>query len=221
MGSHPVTLHLHEVRTSHGRFAGWSRIAFLHVVPRWTSALYAGFHQCGLGRRNRLSHSSLSQVFPGSIHVSALKSVPKLPGLIIAFILLFTAISGLAEVTGDWGNDAVAYHLLGPKVWLRNGIIRPVPDNCHTAFPQIPETLFATLWSIGGSRAPEFSSFLTFGLLLAIAGSLAIRCGTNDTGAWWVAVLVSILHGSLEFFFGLEVVSFGDSAYWLRNNVRA
>ena len=133
------------------------------------------------------------RVFPGSIHVSALKSVPKLPGLIIAFILLLTAISGLAEVTGDWGNDAVAYHLLGPKVWLRNGIIRPVPDNCHTAFPQIPETLFATLWSIGGSRAPDYSSFLTFGLLLAIAGSLAIRCGTNHTGAWWVAALVATM----------------------------
>ena len=87
----------------------------------------------------------------------------------------------------------MAYHLLGPKVWLREGRIRPVLDNCHTAFPQIPETLFAILWSVGGSRAPNFSSFLTFGLLLALSGSIAIRCGLGDVEAWWVAAIVSTM----------------------------
>ena len=91
-----------------------------------------------------------------------------LPGLIVLVVLALTAVAGTAEITGDWNQDAVAYHLLGPTVWLRDGIIRPVLDNSHTAFPQIPETLFAVLLAVGGSRAPDFSSWLIFGLLLLI-----------------------------------------------------
>src|ERR1700756_412004 len=64
-----------------------------------------------------------------------------LPAALVIFILLVTAGAGLAPVVGDWQSDTVAYHLLGPKVWLRAGIIRPVADNCHTAFPQTAETM--------------------------------------------------------------------------------
>ena len=79
--------------------------------------------------------------------------IPKLPAAIVACFLVFTAIGGLAEMTGDWNNDAIAYHLLGPKVWLRDGVIRPVLDNSLTAFPQIPETLFAALQVVGGGKS--------------------------------------------------------------------
>jgi hypothetical protein len=119
--------------------------------------------------------------------------LPVVPVALVLFILSLTALCGLAEITGDWGNDAVAYHLLGPKVWLRNGVILPVADNCHTAFPPIPETLFAALWSMGGARTPGFSSFLTFALLLAAAASLAIRVGLSSAEAWWVAALVGTM----------------------------
>jgi len=78
-----------------------------------------------------------------------------IPCLIVLLVLVFTAVAGTAEITGDWNVDAVAYHLLGPSVWLREGVIRPVLDNSTTAFPQIPETIFAALLSVGGSRAPE------------------------------------------------------------------
>ena len=75
------------------------------------------------------------------------QSLPLLPTAVIAAILLVTAVAGLAQTTGDWNNDAVAYHFLGPRVWLREGLIRPVPDNSLTAFPAMPETLFATLYA--------------------------------------------------------------------------
>jgi hypothetical protein len=117
----------------------------------------------------------------------------RIPATIVGFVLLLTAVSGLAEITGDWNSDTVAYHLLGPKVWLREGVIRPVLDNSHTAFPQIPETLFAALWSIGGNRAPDFSSFLTLGLLLALAASVAVRLGASDAEAWWAAAIVATM----------------------------
>jgi hypothetical protein len=121
------------------------------------------------------------------------KKPPLLPALIVAAVLAFTAIAGLAEITGDWGNDAVSYHLLGPKVWLRDALIRPVLADTHTAFPQIPETFFAALWCVGGSRAPNFSSFFTLGLLLLVAASLAVRLGLSDAQAWWVAAIVATM----------------------------
>jgi hypothetical protein len=115
---------------------------------------------------------------------------PAIPAILIVLVLLFTAVCGLAEITGDLNNDAVAYHLLGPKVWLRNGVIRPVLDNGLTAFPQIDETLFAALWSLGSSRAPNFSSFLSVALLLAVGASLAIHLGLTNRDVWWAAALV-------------------------------
>jgi dolichyl-phosphate-mannose-protein mannosyltransferase len=134
------------------------------------------------------------RVFPHEARVSLLRpKIPEVPAIVISSVLLFTAVSGLAEITGDWNSDTVSYHLLGPKVWLRDGAIRPVLDDCHTAFPQIPETLFATFWSVGGSRAPNFSSFLTLGLLLAIAASIAVRLGLSDRDAWWVAAIVATM----------------------------
>jgi hypothetical protein len=116
-----------------------------------------------------------------------------LPGLVVLLVLTVTAIAGTAEITGDWNNDTVAYHLLGPKVWLREGVIRPVPDNSLTAFPQIPETLFAALLTVGGSRAPDFSSCLTLGLLLLVSAGLAMRLGLNSCQGWWVAAIVATM----------------------------
>jgi hypothetical protein len=128
-------------------------------------------------------------------HKSELSKLPPdrrnfLPILVVTAILLLTAIAGTAEITGDWNNDAVAYHLLGPRVWLRDGIIRPVPDNSLTAFPAIPETLFAVLYVVGGDRAPDFSSFLTLGLLLLVSAGLGTRLGLSPQQSWWVAAIV-------------------------------
>jgi hypothetical protein len=119
--------------------------------------------------------------------------VPKLAAATIAFVLLITAFAGLAEITGDWGNDAIAYHLLGPKVWLHHSVIRPVLDNCHTAFPQILEVLFGALMAIGGPRAPGFSAVLTFSVFLLVVAAVARRAGLDSRGAWWAVALVAAM----------------------------
>ena len=121
------------------------------------------------------------------------QSLPLLPTAVIAAILLVTAVAGLAQTTGDWNNDAVAYHFLGPRVWLREGLIRPVPDNSLTAFPAIPETLFATLYATGGDRAPDASSAIILGLLLAVCVSLAIRFGLTTRQALWSAAIIATM----------------------------
>ena len=71
---------------------------------------------------------SLFHLLRGDGLSSGLRHAPKLPLIIVVVILTVTAVAGLKEITGDWNNDAVAYHLLGPRVWLRDGVIRPVPD---------------------------------------------------------------------------------------------
>jgi len=87
--------------------------------------------------------------------------VPAIPAAVIVFVLLLTAVGGLAEITGDWGNDAISYHLEGPKVWLREGIVRPLPDSSLTAFPAVGEILFGAEMALGGREAPGFSAVFT------------------------------------------------------------
>jgi hypothetical protein len=116
-----------------------------------------------------------------------------LPALVIATVLLVTALGGLSEIVGDWGNDAVVYHLLGPKVWLRNGIVRPVPDDCQTAFPVTAEILYGSLMALGGKCAPGFSAVLTLTMFFLVIGSLAARSGLDNRGAWWAVALVAAM----------------------------
>src|ERR1700723_2015395 len=113
-----------------------------------------------------------------------------IPAAFVAVVLLITAFGGLAEPVGDWGVDGIAYHLLGPKVWLRNGIVRPVADNANTAYPAVSEMAFSALMALGGQRAPGFSAVFTIALFLLIGGSLTLRCGLDGAGAWWVAALI-------------------------------
>lgn len=119
--------------------------------------------------------------------------VAMLPAAIVTAVLVWTAMAGLAEPIGDWGKDGVAYHLVGPKVWLREGIIRPIPDNSVTSYPATGEMVFTALRAFGGERAPGFSAWWTLALLLGIGASLARRCGLNAGEAWWAAALIATM----------------------------
>ena len=114
----------------------------------------------------------------------------KAPALIVLPVLFMIGFSSLAEITGDWSIDAVSYHLLGPKVWIREGVIRPVPDNCHTAMPQTGETLFATAMLFGGLRSPGLWNFATFLALLLVSASIAKRAGLTTSETWWAILLI-------------------------------
>ncbi|HWY43952.1 MAG TPA: hypothetical protein VNX66_10670 [Candidatus Sulfotelmatobacter sp.] len=114
-----------------------------------------------------------------------------LPAVIIGAVLLVTIVGGFAEPTGDIRMDAIAYHLLGPKVWLQAGLIRPVTDECMTAFPAAVETQFAAVMALGGQRAPQLFSVIALCSLLFMSASLALRMGLSSSGAWWVSALVA------------------------------
>jgi hypothetical protein len=114
-----------------------------------------------------------------------------IPAAVIAVVLLWTAVAGLADITGDWGHDGVAYHLLGPKVWLRDGVIRPLLDNSHTAFPATAEVMYAAFLVLGGAHGPGFSAVLTLTMFLLVVTALSRRAGVDSAGAWWAAAFVA------------------------------
>jgi hypothetical protein len=132
------------------------------------------------------------------------KPIAKFPASLVLALLTLTALSGLAEPVGNWDIDTVAYHLVGPKVWLRDGIVRPIPDNMNTSYPSTVEMVFGALYCVGGDRAPGFSASWTLALLLLAASSLALRCGLERSAAWWVAALLlampAVYAGSISSF---------------------
>ena len=117
---------------------------------------------------------------------------------IVAIVLAITAIAGLAEPVGDWGTDGIAYHYVGPKVWLRNGVVRPVADNAPTSYPSTVEMVFASMMAFGGPRAPGLSAAWTLAMFLAIAATLGCRFGLDVPGAWWVAALLAAMPALYE-----------------------
>jgi hypothetical protein len=146
----------------------------------FASALLGLHHLLTISKTSRASFTSVLQA--------------TLPcALTIAIVLMITALAGFAEITGDWGHDGVAYHLHGPKVWLREGIVRPVPDTSNSAFPATNEILFGALMAIGGERAPGFSAVLTLGLFFLIVRSLALRIGLDPKNASWAVALVATM----------------------------
>lgn len=116
-----------------------------------------------------------------------------LPACIVGTVLAVTTIAGLAAPTGGENNDAIMYHYVGPKVWLRDRVIRPVPDNELTAFPAIVETNYAVLMLFGGQKAPELFSVVSLLCLLLATAALAARVGLGDDFAWWTVAIVSTM----------------------------
>jgi hypothetical protein len=131
-----------------------------------------------------------SRVFRSAFEKSSLTI---LPAAIVAGVFLVTAVGGLALPTGDMNNDAIAYHYLGPKVWLRESVIRPVPDEVLTYFPVVVETQYAALMSLGGERAPGFFAVVSLASLFLLCASLAIRLGLDTSGAWWTVALIAAM----------------------------
>ena len=119
--------------------------------------------------------------------------LPVLPAAIVFILLAVTAVGGLAFPVGDLNNDSIAYHYLGPKVWLREEVIRPVADEVTTYFPVVVETQYAALMSMGGDRAPAFFAVVSLAAILLIAASLALRLGLSPSETWWAAALIATM----------------------------
>jgi hypothetical protein len=147
--------------------------------------------------------------------------VPLLPALIVATVLLVTAVGGLALPTGDMNNDSIAYHYLGPKVWLRDHRVHPVPDEILTSFPALVETQYAALMSLGGQRAPQFFALTSLITILLVTAGLAVRLGLDQSSVWWTAAIILTMPalyrgaygGFLDVLFAAFVLAAGRIAF--------
>lgn len=138
----------------------------------------------------------LSEELRGTHFARVLSGLPIVPASVIAVVLLVTILAGFADPVGDLSentSDAVAYHYLGPKVWLREGVIRPVLDECLTSFPATVEVQFATLTMMGGESAQELFAVIPLVLILLLAAATARRMGLDPASAWWAAALISTM----------------------------
>jgi len=133
------------------------------------------------------------RVVRGSVDLLQVSRPPVIPACVIGLVMAVTALGGLAEPVGDIKMDAIAYHYLGPHVWLRDAVIHVLPDECHASFPAIVETLYGSLIAIGGTRAPELFAVVAFGLLLLVSYGFAIRLGLDVPGAWWATALIATM----------------------------
>lgn len=125
-------------------------------------------------------------------------SISKIPATVVGVVLLLTAIAGLAPPIGDWNIDGISYHYVGPKVWLRDGVIRPLPDNAPASYPSLVEVDFAALRAVGGEQAPVFSAVWTLGFLLMISAAVGLRAGLTERSCWWVAALLATMGALYE-----------------------
>jgi hypothetical protein len=121
-----------------------------------------------------------------------------LPAAIVAIVLAITAVAGLTKPVGDWNIDGVTYHFTGSKIWLRDGVIRPVPDNAPMSYPSVVEVVYAATAVVGGQVAGNFSAVFTLSLFFALAAILGVRCGLDKTAAWWVAALIAVMPAVYE-----------------------
>lgn len=89
------------------------------------------------------------------------------------------AISAFAVPVGNVGNDAISYHLLGPVVWQRTEVVRPVLDHSHTAFPATIEMLYGAGMLLGNARVPGLLGVVLAIVLLVQVGGFAGMLGTQ------------------------------------------
>jgi hypothetical protein len=110
-------------------------------------------------------------------------------GLLLGYLFL----SGLADPVGHQGHDGISYHLLGPRVWLREQRIVPIPDFSCTAFPASVEAIFGALMAFSSARAPGALGAVYVALLLVQTHGLARWAGSTPTFAMLATCAVATM----------------------------
>jgi len=107
-------------------------------------------------------------------------------------ILAFLFVAGLAEPVGPSGHDGIAYHLLGPKVWLREGRIGVVLDYFACTYPSTIEMMFGVLMPAGPRGACAFGAVLAAAFLLQLHGLARLLGAGESTGGLAMAAIVAM-----------------------------
>ena len=104
-----------------------------------------------------------------------------LPFVLLAGIIgLFLLPSILQAAAPPYVRDALVYHLLCPKEYLKAQELVILPGNLYSAFPKGHEVLMTLLLAVGGDRAAQGFSLLQY---LGAVGGLWTLCRMR-VGPW-------------------------------------
>lgn len=125
----------------------------------------------------------------------SLRGVPWIAGAVVFLCFL----GGFEKPVGDIGNDAISYHLLGPKTWNAESVIRPVLDHSHTAMPATVETLFAAGMLLSNDRAPGVIDSVFFALLLIQVAGITRKLGGSSQAVGFAVLLAATMPAIADF----------------------
>jgi hypothetical protein len=123
-------------------------------------------------------------------------------------IILLAGLIAASDLPRGEGDD-VNYHLLGPKIWLREGRVQPVLASLPTAFPATVEMLFASGMALSNDRAPGVLSVAFAVLLLIQTWGFARRFGASPQ----VASLAVLLAATTPTILSRFSFAYVDSAF--------
>ncbi len=113
------------------------------------------------------------------------------PMIAVIAVLGIVLVIAIPRPTGDVLNDAIAYHLLGPAVWLRAGRIVPVLDSARTAFPALIESVFAAGMRLSNDRFPDLLGVVFTAVFLGQVYGFARTLGATKGKATLMSFLAA------------------------------
>jgi hypothetical protein len=105
----------------------------------------------------------------------------------IGFFALLLAL--FQAFTPPWDYDGLAYHLQGPRLFLEEGRIIPIPENWFTYYPSTWEMLYMLGMGLGSDIFARLMHFST--LILFLLASYAFgRRFLPKSGGWLAAAIL-------------------------------
>ncbi len=129
----------------------------------------------------RLWWADLRELIHG---IQPISVFPRLAAAYSLTVLIVALLRALAPATG-W--DSLAYHLVGPELYLANGRITHPIDLPYLGFPQFGEMLFLYL-SMLGSQVPAVVHWIFAVMTALLVAGEARRLWNNDV-AWLAAAI--------------------------------
>jgi len=177
-------------------------VLFLIGLFQWNTWIVAGL----LSPAALLAVWRARRVLPGFLGAHPTFK-PDLRLVPVAICALFF-IAALAPPSLRW-SDGVFYHLLGPKVWLRDGYVHPVLDDCRTAFPAITEMAYACALALGNVRSAALLGLLFLVAELLLVWSIVRQLGGSDRAC----ALATALASTMQPLFHSAITGYVDTAY--------
>jgi hypothetical protein len=86
--------------------------------------------------------------------------------VVLGLFALYFFFPTFIPPAGDFGDDAIAYHLLGPKLWIERAHLGVIADHSLTSFPALIEVMLAVVMMLSNDVAPQLLTWFFCCVLL-------------------------------------------------------